>query len=143
MTPTETVLVALFGGLVGWPGKVISDRIAGRELFDHRLRLEKEYAVYSELWAALFEFRRAAGTMESELARDGESPPQEEFVDAFNAYQAAIRRHEPFIHPSVYEPARKVVSLGREMMQRSRVSVPQSLASTFPKILAPRGRDFR
>ncbi len=47
----------LFGAFLGWFGKVIQDRISAKRLFDHRIRLEKEYSLYSDLWDKLFELR--------------------------------------------------------------------------------------
>ena len=105
----------MLGGLLGWLGRVWHERTARRELFDHRLRLEKEYGICSDLWDRLFEFRRTAGALASLIDDAPDEDPDEAFANTFNSLQEVVRRNEPFVPKGVYEPAREVVRLGREM----------------------------
>lgn len=106
-------IMFLIGGVLGWLGKYWADRLQRQELFDHRLRIEKEYQIYTDLWDKLFEFRRAVHGIVDTLQRDAEEDPHKRYVDTFNAFQAVVRRNEPFIYPSVYEPSRTIVEKGR------------------------------
>lgn len=107
------VLMLLLGGLFGWLGRVYAERLHRRELFDHQLRLEKEYQIYSDLWERLFDFRIAAHGLVDSLQDRVHENAHGTFIDTFNAYQAVVRRNEPFIVPPVFQPARAIVSYGR------------------------------
>jgi len=102
----------LLGALVGWLARVWADRVQRRELFDHKLRLEKEYQIYADLWEKLFEFRRCAHGFVDPLQQGARADPWEPFVESFNAFQGVVSRNEPFIAPKVWEPARAIVSQG-------------------------------
>jgi len=114
------IAMLLLGGLVGWFGRYWAGRVERREMFDHRLRLEKEYQIYTELWEKLFEFRRAAHGFVDPLQQGIEGDRHQSFVDAFNAFQAEVRRNEPFIVQQVFEPARAIVSEGWAIVSASR-----------------------
>ncbi len=124
----------LLGALLGWLGRVWADRIQGRELFDHKLRLEKEYQIYTDLWDKLFEFRRSASRIVDtvqivDASQEGiQADPYQIFVESFNALQAVVRRNEPFIAPKVWEPAKAIVSQGR-VISRQRDQLNQRRAS--------------
>jgi hypothetical protein len=90
--------------------KGVSDRKTQQTQFDHRLRLEKEYEIYGKLWDTLFEMRRSIATL---VVPTSSPAPIQEVSDAFNVCQAVVRRNEPFITASVFEPARKILKLGR------------------------------
>jgi hypothetical protein len=110
----------LLGSLLGWFGRVRADKIQRRGLFDHRLRLEKEHETYADLWERLFEFRRTAHRIVDPLQEGIQGNPQQEFVEAFNAFQGVVRRNEPFIVPQVYEPARAIVAQGWAIVAASK-----------------------
>lgn len=103
--------IALFWILIGWLLKVLADWISQRKLFDHRLRLEKEYGLYADLWDKLFELRRAVGQLVSPLESDGNVDHSAQVWEHFNSYQEAVRKSEPFMSESVLRPAREVVTL--------------------------------
>lgn len=113
------LLMLSLGGLLGWLGRFYADRLQRREQFDHQLRLEKEYQIYSGLWESLFEFRRAAHGMVDPLQDGTEDDPRQEFVSAFNSFQSVVRRNEPFIVPEVFEPSRAIVSQGWTIVSAS------------------------
>ena len=110
----------LLGAMVGWLARVWADRIQGRELFDHKLRLEKEYQIYTDLWDKLFEFRRNAHAIVDPLQEGIPGDPWEAFVESFNVFQGVVTRNEPFIAPKVWEPARAIVSQGRVIAAAAR-----------------------
>lgn len=110
----------LLGGLLVWLGRVWAERAQRRELFDHKLRLEKEYQIYCDLWEKLFEFRRAAHGLVDALQEGAQGDPWQEFLDSFDAYQAVVRRNEPFIAPAIYGPARAIVKQGRAIESSTR-----------------------
>ena len=65
-------------------------------LFDHRLRLEKEYELYTSLWDKLFELRRAVGQLVAPLSDGGVVCHAEQCRALFSAYQELVRKGEPF-----------------------------------------------
>ncbi len=103
--------IAIGSLVLGWFLKVLADRMSQRKLFDHRLRLEKEYGLYADLWDQLFELRRAVGQLVSSLGSPGNVDHSAQVWEHFNCYQEAVRKGEPFMSESVYCPAREVVTL--------------------------------
>lgn len=105
--------------VIGWFLKVLSDSMSQKVLFDRRLRLEKEYVLYIDLWDKLFDLRRA---IEVFIDHFGNKFDEQHKDDAkklrsiFNAYQSAVRKGEPFMTPSVYDPAREIVDLARQII---------------------------
>lgn len=109
--------IAIGSLVLGWFLKVLADRMSQRRLFDHRLRLEKEYGLYADLWEKLFELRRAVGQLATPLGSPGIADHSTQVEDHFNAYQAAVRKGEPFMTESVFCSAREVVTLARQVMK--------------------------
>lgn len=101
-----------FRTVIGRLGQYWQGRLEPEELFDHKLRIEKEHQIYADLWGKLFEFRRVAHGLVDNHQNEPQENPHQRFVKALNAYQAAVRRNEPFIFPAVYESARAIVSEG-------------------------------
>ena len=93
-------VVAIVSGLTVFVLKVIADRRSEKVLFDHRLRLEKEYKLYSDLWEKLFELRRAVGQMVSSFDNTASVRHDEQICETFNAYQGVVSRGEPFMSES-------------------------------------------
>jgi hypothetical protein len=109
--------ITTIGGIfLGWLLTVLSGRWSERRLFDHRVRLEKEYALYSDLWDKLFELRRTIGTVLAQHTTPDELPRDDEVTGWFNAFQAVVRKGEPFMSMSVYTPARDIAALAREII---------------------------
>lgn len=104
--------IAIGSLVLGWFLKVLADRMSQKRLFDHRLRLEKEYGLYADLWDKLFELRRAVGQLVSPVESDGNVDHSAQVWEHFNSYQEAVRKSEPFMSESVLRPAREVVTLG-------------------------------
>lgn len=111
-----TALLPIATLVLGWLLKVLSDRWSERMSFDHQLRLEKEYALYSDLWDRLFELRRAVGDLVGLLIGTNAVRHGKDALERFNAYQAVVRKGEPFMSPSVYAPAREIVKLARQII---------------------------
>ena len=64
------------------------------------------------MWDKLFELRRAVDQLVTGLSSTNVVHFDEKEVMQFrNAFQAAVRKGEPFISKSVYEPARRVVKI--------------------------------
>jgi len=76
---------------------------------------DQERQIYTELWNRLFDFRLAAHNLVDWVQDRIHEDPHGKFIATFNAYQAVVRRNEPFIDPLIYEPARAILSLGREI----------------------------
>ncbi len=103
--------------VIGWFLKVLWDRRSQRTLFDHRLRLEKEYGLYSDLWEKLFKVRRALGQVVEQLGSTSNVRHDQQVLDLFNDYQLAVRKGEPFMSPSVFMPAREIATLARTIIE--------------------------
>ena len=110
-----SLAVGFIGGFVF--GRLLPDLLSQRRLLDHRLRLEKEYQIYTELWDSLFQFTRACGTLITDLSDSSasEADLKEECRRALNEYQEVVLKFEPFIHQDIYEPARQILTLGRRI----------------------------
>jgi hypothetical protein len=108
-------LVAIGSLVIGWFLKVLSDRWSERSTFDHRLRLEKEYGLYCDLWDKLFELRRAAGQLVESLSNSSAVRHDKDFIALFNAYQSVVSKGEPFMSTTVFRPARRILTLAREI----------------------------
>lgn len=91
-----SVISSAISAVLTWFLKDLSDRMSERKAFDHRIRLEKEYGLYSDLWDKLFELRRATGDLVAVLSADSVRHG-EQFMELFNAYQGIVRKGEPFI----------------------------------------------
>lgn len=110
----------VIGGLIGWAGKYVNDLFQRQELFDHRLRIEKEYQIYTELWEKLFEFRIAAHGLVDDISEAAEwKDPSDQFFASLNKFQAIVRRNEPFIHESILTPSDAIVLNGRAIANAS------------------------
>jgi hypothetical protein len=109
-------VIAIVALVIGWSLKVLSDRMSQKALFDHRLRLEKEYGLYSDLWDKLFELRRAVGQLVKPLGTSGEPCAARQILDLFNVYQAAVRKGEPFMSASIFDPAREIATVARRII---------------------------
>ncbi|MDZ7618135.1 MAG: hypothetical protein U1E05_14110 [Patescibacteria group bacterium] len=105
----------VLGGLIGWLGRFWADRMQRRELFDHQLRLEKEYQIYAELWDRLFEFKRTMHDAFDSVGGGNVENPWQQFADTFNSFQAVVRRNEPFMAPRVFAPANEIVTQGHRI----------------------------
>jgi hypothetical protein len=113
--------VSLFlAALGGWVLRAVGDRISQKRVFDHRLRLEKEYTLYTEVWDAVFELRRSVGQLVSPLGTTADVSHSDDVLDAFNICQERVRRGEPFMSSKVYDPAREIVKLAREIVDNER-----------------------
>ncbi len=103
--------IAIGSLLIGWFVKVLADHMSEKRLCDHRIRLEKEYGLYSDLWDKLFELRRSVGQAVDSMSGTNEVRHDQEILDLFNAYQAVVRKGEPFMDVSVFTPAREIVRI--------------------------------
>ncbi len=77
---------------------------------------DQERQIYAELWNKLVDFRIAAHNLVDWLQDRVHQDAQGKFVDALNAYQAVVRRNEPFIDLLIFEPARVIISHGRSIV---------------------------
>lgn len=111
-----TAAISIGSLVIGWFLKALSDRRSHKTLFDHRLSLEKEYGLYSDLWDKLFELRRAVGQLVEPLGSTSDVRHDEQVHDRFNAYQAAVRKGEPFMSTSVFGPAREIARVARKII---------------------------
>lgn len=135
------LLLTIFGGAIGWFLKMLADRMSEKRLFDHRIRLEKEYGLYSDLWDKLFELRRTVGQLVEPLSSTSEVRHDERTLKLFNAYQATVRKGEPFMSASVFIPARKIVEIARTIMNN--VGKQQSFSESCGKAPNPEVHDQR
>ena len=112
------VTVGLTAGSIafGWLLKALTDWVSQRRLFEHRLRVEKEYELYSDVWDKLFEMQRAVGQIVQPFGSTANVQHNEDVIQAFNAYQSSVRKSEPFMKSSIYKPARKIVELAGEII---------------------------
>ena len=116
MTDINPSVLVIIGALGMWILNLLQDHFSQKKLFDHRLRLEKEYGLYSALWDKLFELRRAVGQLVELLGSTDEVRHDKDLPDLFNAYQQVVRKGEPFMSTSVYDPAREVVTLAQKII---------------------------
>jgi len=100
----------------GWVLKTITDRASEKQRLEHRLRVEKEYEIYSNLWDKLFEVRRAVGALTNPIDNPGDAQYRNNVRSIIDAYQSIVRKGEPFMKLSVYEPAREIVRLARRII---------------------------
>lgn len=112
----QEILFGFLGFLGGILAKGLLDSVSHRRLFDHRLRIEKEYELYGKLWDKLFELRRVVGQFVSPLGNSDDEKNRDELIDLFNAYQTCLRKGEPFMTLKVYQPARKITMLVRNIL---------------------------
>ena len=135
------LLPTIFGGVIGWFLKVLADRMSEKRLFDHRIRLEKEYGLYSDLWDKLFELRRAVGQLVEPLSSTSEVRHDERTLELFNAYQATVRKGEPFMSASIFVHARKIATIARTII--GNVGKQQSLSERCAEEPNPKAHDQR
>jgi hypothetical protein len=109
-----------FGIIVGWALKSCSDYWLHRKAFDQRLRLEKEYQLYLDLWDKLFDFRRTIGTAMNWGTHPEDMPSDDELRRVFNDLQAAVRRGEPFYSAAIATSAGKTTLPARQLLQNLR-----------------------
>ena len=76
---------------------------------------EADLRLYPDLWEKLFELRRAVGQLVESVSSTSVVRHDKDFIDLFNAYQTAVSKGEPFMSKSVFDPARKIVTLAREI----------------------------
>ncbi len=107
--------ILLLGWLLGVFGRLWTERIQQRASFDHRLRLEKEYQTYAELWDRLFEFKRSMHEAFDSVGGGNVETSWPQLADTFNSFQAVVRRNEPFIVPRVFGPANEIVTQGHRI----------------------------
>jgi len=105
----------VIGTVLGYALKTLEGRAARRQLFDHQLRLEKEYQIYAELWDRLLVLVRDTGVIVQTVGDASDAGTLEAFINEFDAYQTSVRRNEPFIHESIYGPAKRILTLGRQI----------------------------
>ncbi|MEX2171005.1 MAG: hypothetical protein WD851_16925 [Pirellulales bacterium] len=103
------VLGVLLGSLI----MAITGRRAQKREFDHRLRMEKEYSVYTHLWDALFELRRALGQLVEDPGNTAAANHGAQVIEHFNVFQGFVRKGEPFMHESIYAPVRDISGKAR------------------------------
>jgi len=77
---------------------------------------DQERQICTELWNRMFDFRIAAHNLVDWLQDRLHQDAHGKFIDTLNAYQAVVRRNEPFIDPLIFEPARAIVSHGRKIV---------------------------
>jgi hypothetical protein len=111
-----TILGLILAGVF----KLFHDRTSQKRLYDHRLRLEKEYERYCDLWDKLFELRRCVGQMTDSLSTNNVEWQGAFISQLFNQFQDAVRKGEPFMSQSVYEPCRDIVRLARGVNENAR-----------------------
>lgn len=113
----ETLVPVSVGVVLGGVVTYVSNRSLQMLAFDHRFRLEREYELCVDLWETLFELRRRVGQLAS-AGSDSTSVTysNNEILEAFNAYQAVVRKSEQFLSPAVYKPSREIVTLARNIM---------------------------
>jgi hypothetical protein len=112
------VLAPICVVIIVWLLGRISERMSQKRLFDHRLRLEKEYGLYSDLWEKLFDLQESVGKLVQPFGATPYSPDDEHVLEAFSAYQTAIRKGEPFMRSEVYGPAWQIMMLAQEIIRR-------------------------
>jgi hypothetical protein len=74
---------------------------------------EADLRLYHNLWEKLFELRRAVGQLVEPLSSTAVVRHETDFIDLFNAYQTVVSKGEPFMSKSVFDPAKKIVTLAR------------------------------
>lgn len=116
MNDTAAV-IGLVGVFVGWGLKTCSEFWSQRRLFDQRLRLEKEYQLYIELWDRFFELRRTLGTAISPCTHTEDMPDDEHIRSHFNDYQSVVSRGEPFYSRAIYRLVREVLLPSRKIVK--------------------------
>jgi len=64
------------------------------------------------------DMRLTAGLFARSVGQADDSGWQE-FRVAFNEYKDLLRKHEPFVYVDIYEPARQIEKLGREIAHQT------------------------
>lgn len=76
---------------------------------------EADLRLDHDLWDKLVALRRAAGQIVEPLSNTAVVRHDKDFIDLFNAYQSVVIKGEPFLSASVFGPARRIVTLAREI----------------------------
>ena len=115
----HSVGLIIIGAVVGWFLKVVADRMSHKRLFDHRLRLEKEYGLYSELWGVLFELR---GTVGGHLAQIKTSyvSHNNQALKLFDTFHEAIQKGMPFMSVSVYTHSGEILKIVHSIVENEK-----------------------
>jgi hypothetical protein len=111
-----TFTTGLIGSIIGASIPVFASWRTQKREFDHRVRMEKEYQLYNDLWGNLFELRRAVGQLIETLGTTAAVDHGALVIKHFNTYQTTVRKGEPFLHESVYAPARNIAGLARAIV---------------------------
>lgn len=122
-TPTiSAILFVLLGGLLTWAGQLITQRVSRTDEFDKRMRLDKEYALYGDVWEKLFNLRRAMGEYADLSFQNSDSTgnAHTKFADVLVEYEDSITHNEPFIHSSVLPLAQQVLDDVRQILFNER-----------------------
>lgn len=113
------LLIMTIGTFFGWCLAVARDRLTHKRLFDHRLRLEKEYELYCALWAAMHKLRRDVGALVMPLSTN--QPDLDAAISSFNKYQDVVRTGEPFFPSRILKPARTACTLARDIIDNMKL----------------------
>jgi hypothetical protein len=108
--PVE-VTAALVTGVLALITAVLVQKIKSRS----QHKSEKEEPLYRQLWAELTELRRALHNLLDDFSPEFGEVAYDKAAESFNKYKNTLRDNQPAIHNSVYEPARKIESLAREI----------------------------
>jgi hypothetical protein len=114
-TMAWSAVSAIGGAALVFVVQWLNNRASQTRSFDQRLRLEKEYQVYTGLFERLFQLRGVLGNLLSDEFTEPHSP-HENVLEAFNGYRAAVRHGEPFIHTAVLTPAREIDAIAGEIL---------------------------
>ncbi len=107
----QPALLVIIGAFLG----MVATWLSQKRLLVYRLRVEKEYQLYTDLWDKLFELRRAVHSLVEPLCSTATVDHGKDALAAFNAYQTAVHKGEPFMCAKVYGPAREITTLGRNV----------------------------
>lgn len=110
-----SVLTAFFAAVFS----AIATFLSQRREFDHRVRLEHEYQLYRDLWEKLFEARRRVAESGTPTLSDSSNVEYDEkqILAAFNEFQSAVRKGEPFMRQSVFDNSRRIAELMRSIIR--------------------------
>ena len=128
---TSKPAIAVGAWMIGVLSKMFFDRRSANTQFDHRLRLEKEYALYSELWERLCDVRRDLTAYIDPLDSPFSKPKLEEVAQRFKAYEELVRRGEPFMDFMVFEDAKSVRELADDIIKNTKIQSSTATGELF------------